>query len=995
MGKKLILLVAVVSLLAPALVRAANTGPVGWWKLDETAGTTAADSSGSGNNGTVNGGAQWANGQLGGALQCDGADDYVALPIGPLISTLTNSTFTLWANYSQAGGNWQRLFDIGTGETVNMFLTPAIGGSNTGVMRFAITTGGSGAESQLSAPSRLATGWHHIAVAINADAMTMQLYLDGVVAVSGTTAVLPTNLGNTTQNWLGRSEYGADAYYQGLLDDFRIYDRTLTQAEVLEVIQGGLTGTVAADPHPADGATDVLRETSLGWVGTRQAATHDVYFGTSAEDVKNATRTSPLGVLVSQGQDANSYEPPERLELGQVCYWRVDEVNAAPDYTVFAGPVWSFTVEPYSYPVTDVNATASSEDRATMGPEKTVDGSGLDPNDRHGTTGTDMWLSNKKGEQPTWIQYAFARPEKLDKMLVWNSNQMMEPTLGLGARLVTVEYSTDGTTWTVLGDYEFVRAPGDNTCAADTVVDFGGLVAQYVKLTIQSNWEELLPQYGLSEVRFYALPVQAREPSPASAATGVNPQVDLRWRSGREAASHEVYVSEDEQAVRDGTATAATVAKAEYETSLLLSQSYYWKVVEVNEAEMPSAWDSAVWSFTTNDFVVVEDFESYNDEENQGTRIYETWLDGWDDPTTNGGVVGYADPPFAEQDMLHGGEQSMPLSYDNASGAVYSEATRTFSPAQDWTQHGITTLVLYFRGLSDNSPAPLYVKLNNTKVVFNNGSAATTFPVWKQWSIPLAETGANLQSVKSLTIGIGDGQAGGRGTIYVDDIRLYATAPEIVTPVNPGTTGLVASYAMEGNVQDGSGKNNHGTASGDTLYDTGVVGQALSFNGTNTYVDLPIGTALAGMSDITLGTFVNFSNTGGSWQRIFDFGTGTTNYMFLTPRQGTGGPIRFAIRTATVGEQGVNAPTMVPLGWHHVAVVIESATMTIKLYLDGEQVASGATALLPKDLGVTTQNWLGRSQWTADAYLTGSLDEFRIFNRALSAAEVRYLAGDR
>jgi hypothetical protein len=995
MGTKRICLIAALLLWTSTLARAA-TGPVGWWKLDEKSGTVAGDASGNGNNGTVNGGAQWANGQLGGALQCDGADDYVALPIGPLISSLTNSTFTIWANYSQAGGNWQRLFDIGTGETVNMFLTPAIGGSNTGVMRFAITTGGSGAESQLSAPSRLATGWHHIAVVINATTMNMQLYLDGAVVVSGTTAVLPQNLGNTTQNWLGRSEYGADAYYSGALDDFRIYDRTLTQAEVLEAMQGGLTGTVAADPRPADGATDVLRETSLSWVATRQAATHDVYFGTSADDVKNATKTSPLGVLVSPGQDANSYEPPERLELGQTYFWRVDEVNAAPDYTVFPGPVWSFTVEPYSYPVTGITATASSEDRATMGPERTVDGSGLDPDtDGHSVTGTDMWLSNKKGEQPTWIQYAFARPEKLDKMAVWNSNQIVESSVGLGARLVTVEYSLDGVAWTALGDFEFAQAPGEADYQANTDVPFGGVMAQYVKLTIQSNWGELLPQYGLSEVRFYALPVQARQPSPATGATAVNPQVDLSWRAGREAATHEVYLGEDQQAVVEGTASAATVSAPEYEASLLLSKDYYWKVIEVNEAETPSNWDSEVWSFTTNDFVVVDDFESYTDEEDVGRRIYETWIDGWDDPSNNGGVVGYSDPPFAEQEVLHGGQQSMPLSYDNGSGAVYSEATRTFASAQDWTQHGITTLVVYFRGLSANSPAPLYVKINNTKVVFNNGAAATTFPVWKQWDIPLAGTGANLQSVKSLTIGIGDGQAGGTGMLYVDDLRLYATAPAVVSPVDPGTTGLVAYYAMEGNVQDGSGKNNHGTASGDTLYDTGVVGQALSFNGTNTYVDLPIGTALSTMSDVTVATYVYFENTGGSWQRIFDFGTGTTNYMFLTPRQGTGGPIRFAIRTATVGEQVVNAPATLPSGWHHVAVVIASATMTIQLYLDGELVGSGATTLLPKDMGVTTQNWLGRSQWTADAYLTGSLDEFRIFTRALSASEVRYLAGDR
>ena len=82
-------------------------------------------------------------------------------------------------------------------------------------------------------------------------------------------------------------------------------------------------------------------------------------------------------------------------------------------------------------------------------------------------------------------------------------------------------------------------------------------------------------------------------------------------------------------------------------------------------------------------------------------------------------------------------------------------------------------------------------------------------------------------------------------------------------------------------------------------------------------------------------------------------------------------------------------------GWHHVAVAIRSATMTAELYLDGVVVGSNTVTVLPKDLGNTTQNYLGDSQWEGDAFFTGSLDEFRIYNRALSEAEVRYLAEDR
>ena len=133
----------------------------------------------------------------------------------------------------------------------------------------------------------------------------------------------------------------------------------------------------------------------------------------------------------------------------------------------------------------------------------------------------------------------------------------------------------------------------------------------------------------------------------------------------------------------------------------------------------------------------------------------------------------------------------------------------------------------------------------------------------------------------------------------------------------------------------------------------------------------------------------------GGWERVFDFGTGTTNYMFLAPRQGTTGPMTFAIMTTTVAEKRFAAPRTLGTDWHHVAVVMDSATLNVKVYLDGTVVASDTTTVLPKDLGKTTQNWLGRSQFTADAYFTGALDDFRIYNRALSAGELRYLAGDR
>ena len=107
------------------------------------------------------------------------------------------------------------------------------------------------------------------------------------------------------------------------------------------------------------------------------------------------------------------------------------------------------------------------------------------------------------------------------------------------------------------------------------------------------------------------------------------------------------------------------------------NKTYYWRVDEVNEADAGSPWKGSLWSFTTADFLVIDDFESYTDDE--GSRIYQTWLDDWAD-TACGSTVGYLEAPFAEQTIVHGGSQSMPLDYNNVCSPHYSEIEREFPP---------------------------------------------------------------------------------------------------------------------------------------------------------------------------------------------------------------------------------------------------------------------------------------------------------------------------
>ncbi len=755
--------------------------------------------------------------------------------------------------------------------------------------------------------------------------------------------------------------------------------------------EGSGSPYMAGSPDPADEATDVRPDVVLSWFPGELAATHDVYFGTAQGDVNDAGRTNPLGVLVSRNQDANTYDPDGLLTLGQTYYWRVDEVNAAPDFGIHKGEVWSFVAEAVVAPIENVMATASTSNPVGYGPENIVNRSGLNPDDSHSNDTGAMWQGDAQGGEAVWVQFEFDRVYKLQQMWVWNYNMQYEMAVGFGLKDVAVEYSADGNDWTVLGDYVFKRGTGTNAYQHNTTIDFGGVPVRYVKLNVQSNFGGAA-SYGLSEVRFLHTPVTAREPEPASGAVNVGPEVTLRWRAGREAAAHDVYFGTDEQAVADGTALFDTAPTNTCDVGTLdMGATYYWKIVEVNEAETPGAWAGDVWSFSTPDYFVVDDFEGYTDDD--GERVFDLWLDGYDDPA-NGSVIGNENPPYAERTIVHRGKQSVPFAY-GVGDATISTARMTFDGAQDWTRAGAQTLVLYFRGNLGNGAGQLFVEIDGTRVNYDGNAAALAAPLWKQWNIDLAVLGAAAKSVRTMTIGV---SGVGTGLLYVDDIRLYRTAPALAElPVDPGATGLAASYAMEGNVNDGSGNGRDGTAEVGSSFGQGPIGfgQALVFDGASGYASLLIGSLVPSLNSMTVATWANYSGAGNPWQRIFDFGTGTNVYMFLTQRS-SAGSIRFAITTGSgAGESGVGASGPLPTGWHHVAVTIDGAAGQMTLYLDGDVVASGPTATLPADLGNTTQNWIGRSQYAADPYFNGSVDDFRIYSRALSAGEVRYLVGDR
>ncbi|MHC4564362.1 MAG: hypothetical protein ACYTE3_01245 [Planctomycetota bacterium] len=187
----------------------------------------------------------------------------------------------------------------------------------------------------------------------------------------------------------------------------------------------------------------------------------------------------------------------------------------------------------------------------------------------------------------------------------------------------------------------------------------------------------------------------------------IEPTRTLTWNPGYLTASHEVYFGTDAEAVKNATKGSPeykgikAVGDEDYDPGLLaLEATYYWRIDEVNSLNADSPWLGNVWSFTTGDYFVVDDFETYNDIDPPDTAsniIFDNWIDGFA-TTGNGALVGNDLPPYAEQDIVHSGTQSMVYRYNNNLKA--SEATLMLTTVRDWTEDGVGVLSLCFRGYS-------------------------------------------------------------------------------------------------------------------------------------------------------------------------------------------------------------------------------------------------------------------------------------------------------
>ena len=721
MCKKLVYVAFSVFCLSLIPTNTANADLVGWWRLDEGSGITINDSSGNDHHGTVQGTPVWGFGPEGfsGAL---GFSETTGAYCGVFDPTGGTGTFTLtlWC-----------LWD-GT-QSIQHFLTKSNGwGATTAMFQIEVKGGHSDPArvdrlhlAYQGAPQAVLNlvphnEWVHLALVFDGTHATG--YLNGVDDVGPQ----PTGIGPNVDApiIIGASHTAEGRTFQGFLDDVRIFNEALPAGQIQAIMQGGgATYPFAYGPDPAD--SDLLADTwtNLSWRAGDFTVSHDVYIGDNLDDV-NAGAESTF-----QGNQAETFlvvgfpgfPIPDGLAPGTTYYWRIDEVNDTEPNSPWKGEVWSFSIPPRTAYFSVPADSAESVD--------------------------------------------------LDVELRW--------TAGYGAKLHTVYF-------------------GDNFDEVNNAA--GGLpqgTATYtpgtLKLAKTYYWRvdefDAVETYK-GDVWSFTIEGGVGSPNPSNGAVDIKQTPILTWTPGVYAASHQVYFGTDKEAVRNADTGSPEykgtrdLGAQSYDPGMLeWDTAYYWRIDEVNNTNPDSPWTGILWSFTTANFLIVDDFESYNDidpPDPQSNRIFEAWLDGYGIPT-NGALVGNDLPPYAEQTIVHSGIQSIPYFYDNSGG--YSEATLTLTYPRDWTEKGVNKLTIWFRGDSANAAETLYVALNGSAVVNHDNPNAAQITTWTEWNIDLqafADQGVNLANVNTIALGLGNKtnpQAGGSGTMYFDDIRLYPSAP--------------------------------------------------------------------------------------------------------------------------------------------------------------------------------------------------------------------------
>jgi len=323
-------------MLSLLIASSVNAALVAWWRLDETSGGIAHDSSGNGNDGTLVGNPQWVAGKSGGALEFNGTSDYVEVPFSESLRVLKQGDFSFaaWFRPDEIPTEFKAIFQQGddaAGGPGRTWLLVHETNDIRSSLGGAATSSGVGIE---------AGEWYHCVAVVTegGDTDSVQLYVNGEPAGASREDSMEDSEGVF---YIGTHKALANMWY-GLLDDIRIYNHALSEAEIGKLA----AGPKASKPDPADGTVYEATWANISWAAGADAVSHDLYIGDSFEDVNAGAEETFQGNYnaTSLVVGFTGFPVPGGLIPGTTYYWRIDEVNDADPNSPWIGDVWSFTV---------------------------------------------------------------------------------------------------------------------------------------------------------------------------------------------------------------------------------------------------------------------------------------------------------------------------------------------------------------------------------------------------------------------------------------------------------------------------------------------------------------------------------------------------------------------------------------------------------------------------------------------------------------------------
>ncbi|MCP4609633.1 MAG: LamG domain-containing protein [Planctomycetes bacterium] len=716
MFKKVVYLATCVFVLGLALTSTANAGIPGLiahWRLDEASGTAIGDASGNGNNGTLEGGTR-TQGKLDGGVYLDGVDDYIEVP--NVITATGSLAFWFKPDWDGSDPEDYRLFDASLGG-IYFFISKGADHADINPEDFGF----------------------YLEDATDADYQGIEIDPTGVIVAD--------TWFHVTATW----EFGggpAILYING---------EEVSRADNLGPLP-------ALDPNPrfgfetftyipqANGATGVIDDIMFFDKALTAPEIPVIMQGLGAfpwawgPDPKDGTMYSDTWITLgwSPGDFAVSHD----VYLSD----NYDEVDTGAENTFLGNQIATYTIAGFpgfAYP------------------------DGLIP----GTTY--YWRIDEVND---------AEPNSPWKGPIWSFSippkTAYSPDPADGGEAVGVDGDLSWTPgfgsiihYVYFGDnFDDVSNAAGNPPWGSTTYDPGTLEMAKTYYWRVDEFDAVGTHKG--NVWSFTTEGAVTALNPANGAVDVSQTPVLTWAPGL-GASHEIYFGAEAASLE--LKGSGNLGSESYEPGQLeWDTTYYWRVDEANNANANSPWTGPLWSFTTANFLIIDDMESYNDLDEgdpASNRIYLAWIDGFDNPAINGSVVGFANAPFAEQTIVHSGNQSMPMAYDNAVGK--SEATLNLTSNTDWTVKGVNTLTIWNRGSAGNAAEQMYVVLNGSARVDHDNPDAASRISWTQWNIDLqtfADQGVNLANVNSITLGLSS-VTGGAGMMYYDDIRLYPPAP--------------------------------------------------------------------------------------------------------------------------------------------------------------------------------------------------------------------------